>query len=86
MAESGICATPQEVTGIATHPTRLVYDCAEAAEALGVSRASIYAAVKTGAIHSFRLNRRVLIPKAALERLLEGPAEEIGRQNRAQTA
>ena len=52
-------------------PAALVYDVAGAAEALGVSQASVYAAVKAHTLPSFRLGRRVLIPKAALLKLLE---------------
>jgi len=52
-------------------PSALVYDVASAAQALGVSQASVYAAVKARTLPSFRLGRRVLIPKAALAALLD---------------
>lgn len=48
-------------------PTLSVEDTATL---LGVSRASAYAAVKVGEIPSIRVGRRVLVPTAALRRLL----------------
>jgi excisionase family DNA binding protein len=42
----------------------------EAATVLGISRGSAYANVKTGAIPTIRLGKRLLVPKAALEKLL----------------
>lgn len=42
----------------------------EAAHALGISRASAYEGVRTGTIPSIRIGRRILVPRAALERLL----------------
>ena len=51
----------------------LVFSCAEAAELLQVSLASVYAAAKRGEIPSFTLGRRVLIPKAALLEKLAAP-------------
>jgi excisionase family DNA binding protein len=42
----------------------------EAARLLGVSRMSAYTAVRIGEIPSIRIGRRVLVPRAALDRLL----------------
>jgi excisionase family DNA binding protein len=42
----------------------------EAAAVLGISRGAAYANVKTGAIPTIRLGKRLLVPKAALEKLL----------------
>ena len=42
----------------------------EAAAILGISRGAAYANVKTGAIPTIRLGKRLLVPKAALEKLL----------------
>jgi excisionase family DNA binding protein len=42
----------------------------EAATVLGISRGSAYANVKTGAIPTIRIGKRLLVPKAALEKLL----------------
>ncbi len=50
---------------------RKTYTVEEAAERLGISRNSAYEAVRRGEIPSLRIGRRVLIPRAALERMLE---------------
>ena len=42
----------------------------EASEALGVSRTSAYEAVRNGEIPSIKIGRRVVVPTAALRRLL----------------
>ena len=42
----------------------------EAAEILGIGRNSAYEAVKRGEIPALRLGRRLLVPRAALERIL----------------
>ena len=49
----------------------LVYSVAEAGERLGLSRGLMYEAIRTGQIPSIRIGRRILIPCAALDRLLE---------------
>ena len=46
----------------------------EAAAILGIGRSAAYAAVKRGHIPALRLNRRLLVPLPALERLLNGEA------------
>ena len=43
----------------------------EAAEVLGIGRNSAYEGVRTGEIPSVRIRRRILVPRAALERLLQ---------------
>jgi len=53
---------------------RLTMTVEEAAIALGISRASAYEAVSRGEIPCIRIGRRILIPKVALEKLLEGSA------------
>ena len=50
---------------------RLVFSVEEARRKLGVSRGLMYEAIRTGQIPSIRLGRRILIPRAALERLLD---------------
>jgi len=47
----------------------------EAAAVLGISRAIAYNAVSRGEIPCIRIGRRILIPKVALERLLDGGGE-----------
>jgi excisionase family DNA binding protein len=49
---------------------RLTLTVEEAARLLGISRAFAYEAVRRGEIPSIRIGRRVLVPKAALKRLV----------------
>lgn len=46
----------------------------EAANALGVSRTTIYKLAKDGSLPTIKLGSRVLVPIAALNKLLEGAA------------
>jgi len=43
----------------------------EARKELRVSRSSIYAAIKSGELKSIKLGRRLLIPRAVLDALIE---------------
>jgi excisionase family DNA binding protein len=55
---------------------RLTYTLNEAARRLGISRALAYEAAQRGELPVCRIGRRVLVPRAALLRLLEdGPAD-----------
>ena len=56
----------------------LTLSVTETAELLGISRSTAYESVRDGTIPSLRFRRRIVIPKAALERLL-GPGDEHGR-------
>lgn len=51
---------------------RLTYSAADAAAALGVSKATVYGAVRDGSLPHIRLLGRILIPKAAVAQMLEG--------------
>lgn len=52
---------------------KLALDIPEAAQALGISRATAYSLVREGKLPAIRISeRRVIIPKVALERLLAG--------------
>jgi excisionase family DNA binding protein len=51
---------------------RLTVTVEEAAKKLGISRAFAYEAVNSGDIPTIRIGRRILVPKAALHRLLAG--------------
>jgi excisionase family DNA binding protein len=44
----------------------------EAGQRLGISRNAAYQAVREGQIPSIRIGRRILVPKAAFERMLDG--------------
>jgi excisionase family DNA binding protein len=50
---------------------RLTHTVEEAGQMLGLSRNSAYALAKSGELPTIRLGKRLLVPKAALERLLE---------------
>ncbi len=52
---------------------RLVFTVEEARRQLGLSKGLMYEAVRSGQIPSIRVGRRILIPRAALQRLLEKP-------------
>ena len=45
----------------------------EAAEILGLGRNGGYDAVRRGEIPVIKIGKRLLVPKAALDRLLQGP-------------
>ena len=55
-------------------PERLALTVEEAAKALGIGRGLAYEGVRTGKIPSVRIGRRVLVPRAALERVLADAA------------
>jgi excisionase family DNA binding protein len=57
-----------------THPERRVVTVKEAAAMLRISRGSAYEAVRRKEIPSLRVGRRLLVPLAALERMLAGHA------------
>ena len=51
---------------------RLCVTVPEAAKMLGISRNFAYQLVREGKLPSIRFGKRILIPKAALEKMLEG--------------
>ena len=57
---------------VTSGPERLTLTVEEAAALIGISRAFAYEAVRRGEIPSIRIGRRVLVPRAALDRLLAG--------------
>jgi excisionase family DNA binding protein len=54
------------------------YHVEEAAKLLGIGRNCAYEAAKRGDIPSIKIGRRVLVPRAALDRLLLKPAARMG--------
>ena len=52
---------------------RLTLSIPEAAKVLGIGRNLCYDRVKTGEIPVIRIGRRLLVPRRALEKLLEEP-------------
>ena len=47
-----------------------------AAQRIGISRATLYAAIKEGGIKVVRFGRSVRIPKAEVERIVRGAAAQ----------
>jgi len=58
---------------ISENSTSLVLTVEEARKLLRLSRGLMYEAVRSGQIPSIRVGRRILIPCAGLQRLLENP-------------
>lgn len=52
---------------------RLTVTVEEAAHALGISRGLAYEMVRRGKIPSIRFGKRLVIPRVALEQLLQNP-------------
>ena len=50
---------------------RLTYNVEEAGRLLGISRASAFEAARRGDLPTIRVGKRLLVPKRALERMLE---------------
>jgi excisionase family DNA binding protein len=63
--------TSQAVKSAELDSQRRTVSVEEAGHILGVSRGSAYALARTGGIPTIRLGKRLLVPKAALEKLLE---------------
>ena len=51
---------------------RMTYTVEEAAQLLGVGRNKGYEAVKAGELPVIKIGKRLLVPKAALNRILDG--------------
>ncbi len=62
------------------HPSpspSLTFTVEEAAEMLGISRTFAYEAVRRGELPAIRIGRRLLVPRAALVRLLAPEANVV---------
>ncbi len=53
---------------------RQTFTITEAAKILGIGRSAAYEAARTGQIPTIKIGKRILVPVAALERLLSEPA------------
>lgn len=53
-----------------TDTRKLTLTVEEAGQLLGIGRASAYEAARTGQIPTIRVGRRLIVPKAALNRML----------------
>jgi excisionase family DNA binding protein len=51
--------------------TRETLSVEEAAHVLGIGRGSAYEAVRRGELPAIRIGKRLVVPRAALQRLLE---------------
>ena len=60
---------------MAQDETRLTYTIAEAGKLLGISRGSAYEGAKSGEIPVLKIGGRLLVPRAALDRMLGRPGE-----------
>lgn len=49
----------------------------EAGRALGIGRNTAYEAIRRGQLPAIRIGKRLLVPRAALERLLAGSRKEM---------
>ena len=56
---------------------RLTYTIEEAGAALGLSRPSAYLAAKRKELPTIRLGRRIVVPKAALEKMLANAGQPV---------
>lgn len=54
-----------------TSDERATYTVDEAAARLGIGRNAAYEAIKRGELPALRIGKRIIVPKAALARLLE---------------
>jgi len=57
---------------------RLTLTVVEASELLGVSRNSLYEAIRRGEVPHLRIGRRIVIPRRQLEGLLDGLMDGAG--------
>jgi excisionase family DNA binding protein len=61
----------QHTTAENSEPGRRTLTVPEAAKVLGIGRTAAYEAAHTGEIPTIRVGKRILVPVAALNRLLE---------------
>ena len=56
---------------------KLTFTVLETAQMLGLSRMSAYQGVERGEIPHIKVGKRILVPRIALERLLNGAGKEV---------
>ena len=56
---------------------RLTLTVEEARQMLGLSRGAMYQAVKSGQVPAIKIGRRLLIPKAAFEKMLSAASSTM---------
>jgi excisionase family DNA binding protein len=57
---------------------RLTLTVEEAGELLGISRALAYEMARTGQLPTLRFGKRIVVPKKAIESMLERPVASAG--------
>lgn len=62
---------------------RVTVSVEEAAKILGVSRGSAYLAARTGELPTIRIGKRLIVPVAALEKMLASAGAEEGQERQA---
>lgn len=72
MIAQGRTNVNQKERGITMEDNKLTFSVTETARILGIGRNSAYEAVARGEIPVIRVGKRLLVPKAALEKLLNG--------------
>jgi excisionase family DNA binding protein len=65
---------------------RLAITIEEAAERLGIGRSLAYAAAKDGSLPVRRIGRRLVVPLAQLNRMLEGLSDEPNGRSATRSA
>ncbi|MGA2186258.1 MAG: helix-turn-helix domain-containing protein [Bryobacteraceae bacterium] len=55
---------------------KLTLSVAETMQVLGIGRNSVYEAIRQRQIPALKIGRRIVIPRAALQRLLEGAGQK----------
>jgi excisionase family DNA binding protein len=78
VAKSGAIAALVILRGVAMTATRRLYRPTEAAEALGVSRAKLYALLSSGALGSVKIGASRRIPAADLDAFVHRLRSESG--------
>jgi excisionase family DNA binding protein len=63
---------------------KLTLSVPEAGQALGIGRAAAYDAARVGQIPTVKIGKRLLVPVAALERLLAVGAQPLGAKDLAE--
>jgi excisionase family DNA binding protein len=80
MREVAAPFAPRGVVSAAPAPSPrtepLVYSIEQVARLLGISRSHAYESVQRGQLPHIKLGARILIPRAALDRMLEAPASD----------
>jgi excisionase family DNA binding protein len=59
--------------------TRLTYSVEEACLLLGLSRNTTYEAIRRGELRAIRIGRRLLVPRASIDRILRDVHEEVSK-------